>query len=101
MCGQIRCSASPEQALDFALAYARNNLTNTPDLADEYDVRAVRREATEYINVYAPEAQRSEALRLLSLTPNDNLTTTTEWFYDVVHEAGEERLPETADLCVE
>jgi hypothetical protein len=90
MCGEILKSPNAETAVQWAIAYAKSFEDN-----DDYqrfdnplpDDRMRRAIATEFINDYVPQTQRSAALQLLKNQP-DPLDTAVRYWNTVVDQGG-------------
>lgn len=78
MCGTIRKSTSPEQAVEYAIAYAISE-----EKYDGLDKMERRRNADSFINNYVSASQRTKARALLA-GRSGVLTTELDYHRDVV-----------------
>lgn len=87
MCGSIKKATSPQEALEYAIAYARDNEQyneqHQPDAARLAD-KVLRADVMEFLNNYVPEKHRASAIALAAGKTNDELVTTLNYWDDVI-----------------
>lgn len=77
MCGTISQAADVSEAVDFALAYV-------VDLDEQMAAATKREYAKAWVDNYVPYKLRDAATSAIESMPDEQLTTTTKYWGDVV-----------------